>query len=100
MIGATHDDVAQPLARISAKVIFVGRLPWRPVLRQYQSSRSAVAKAAAITLHCRSVSGSKVAAPPERESVVGIDPAIGVHTARGGHALGVAGELAIARIAI
>jgi hypothetical protein len=50
-------------------------------------------------LHCRSVSGSIVTAPLERESVLGIDPAIGVSTARGGHALGVAGELAIARIA-
>jgi len=31
----------------------------------------------------------------ERESVAGIDPAMAVSTARGGHALGVAGELAI-----
>jgi hypothetical protein len=34
-----------------------------------------------------------------REGVLGIDPAIGESTARGGHALGVAGELAIAGIA-
>ena len=54
---------------------------------------------AAKMLHCRSVSGSIVAASLEHESVVRIDPAIGVGTARGGHALGVAGELAIARIA-
>ena len=31
----------------------------------------------------------------ERESVAGIDPAMAVSTTRGGHALGVAGELAI-----
>lgn len=51
-------------------------------------------------LHCRSVSGSVVAAPPERESVLGIDPAKGVGITRGSHALGVAGELAVARIAL
>jgi len=54
---------------------------------------------AAILPHCRSVSGPVVAAPLESERVLGIDAAIGVSTARGGHALGVAGELAIARIA-
>jgi hypothetical protein len=39
------------------------------------------------------------AAPLSRERVLGIDPTIGIGTARGGHALGVAGELAIAGIA-
>ena len=53
----------------------------------------------AILLHCRSVSVPIGAAPLARERVLGIDPAIGVSTARGGHALGVAGELAIAGIA-
>lgn len=38
-------------------------------------------------------------APLSRERVLGIDPTIGISTARGGHALGVAGELAIAGIA-
>jgi hypothetical protein len=54
---------------------------------------------AAILPHCRSVSGPIVAAPLESERVLGIDAAIGISTARGGHALGVAGELAIAGIA-
>ena len=45
------------------------------------------------------VSGPVVAAPLESERVLGIDPAIGISTARGGRALGVAGELAIAGIA-
>ena len=48
-------------------------------------------------LRCRSVSGPIVAAPLARERVLGIDPATGVSTTRRGHALGVAGELAIAR---
>ncbi len=52
-----------------------------------------------ILLHCHSVSVPIGAAPLARERVLGIDPAIGVSTARGGHALGVAGELAIAGIA-
>ena len=47
-----------------------------------------------------SVSGSIVAAPLAGERVVGIDPAIGESAARRGHALGVAGILAIAGIAI
>jgi hypothetical protein len=38
-------------------------------------------------------------APLARKRVLGIDPAIGIRTARGRHALGVAGELAIAGIA-
>ena len=50
-------------------------------------------------LRCRSVSASIIATPLARESIAGIDPATGVSTARGSHALGVAGELAIARIA-
>jgi hypothetical protein len=47
----------------------------------------------------RSVSSPIVAAPLVREQVLGINPAIGSSTARGGHALGVAGELAVAGIA-
>ena len=43
-------------------------------------------------LHCRSVSAPIGAVPLVREQVLGIDPAIGISTARGGHALGVAGE--------
>jgi hypothetical protein len=54
---------------------------------------------AAILLHCRSVSIPIGTASLARERVLGIDPAIRVSTTRGGHALGVAGELAIARIA-
>src|SRR6266850_4395742 len=50
-------------------------------------------------LAAASVSVPIGAAPLARERVLGIDPAIGVSTARGGHALGVAGELAIAGIA-
>ena len=50
-------------------------------------------------LAAASVSVPIGAAPLAREGVLGIDPAIGVSTARGGHALGVAGELAIAGIA-
>jgi hypothetical protein len=50
-------------------------------------------------LHCRSVSAPIGAVPLVREQVLGIDPAIGSSTARGGHALGVAGEQAIAGIA-
>jgi hypothetical protein len=38
-------------------------------------------------------------APLARKRVLGVDPAIGIRTARGRHALGVAGELAIAGIA-
>jgi len=53
----------------------------------------------AILLHCHSVSVPIGAALLARERVPGIDPAIGGGTARGGHALGVAGELAIAGIA-
>src|SRR5216683_3385869 len=53
----------------------------------------------AILFHCHSVSVPIGAALLVREGVLGIDPAIGVSTARGGHALGVAGELAIAGIA-
>ena len=49
--------------------------------------------------HCRSVSVAIGAAPLARGRILGIDPAIGVSIARGGHALGVAGELAIAGIA-
>src|SRR5271166_1473683 len=54
---------------------------------------------AAISLYCRSVSVPIGAAPLARERVLGIDPAIGDSAARGRHALGVAGELAIAGIA-
>src|SRR5712672_2599252 len=50
-------------------------------------------------LAAASVSVPIGAAPLAREGVLGIDPAIGFSTARGGHALGVAGELAIAGIA-
>jgi hypothetical protein len=53
----------------------------------------------AILLHCHSVSVPIGAALLARNRVLGIDPAIGVSTARGGRALGVAGELAIAGIA-
>jgi hypothetical protein len=53
----------------------------------------------AILLHCHSVSVPIGAALLARERVPGIDPAIGGGTTRGGHALGVAGELAIAGIA-
>jgi hypothetical protein len=53
----------------------------------------------AILLHCHSVSVPIGAAPLARKRVLGIDPAIGVSTARGSHALGVIGELAIAGIA-
>jgi hypothetical protein len=38
-------------------------------------------------------------APLARKRILGIDPAIGISTARGRHALGVAGELAIAGMA-
>src|SRR5262249_52759204 len=48
----------------------------------------------------RSVLGSIVAAPLARGPVPGIDPAISVLSARAGHALVVAGILAIARITI
>src|SRR3979490_1980649 len=50
-------------------------------------------------LHCHSVLVPIGAALLARERVPGIDPAIGGGTTRGGHALGVAGELAIAGIA-
>jgi hypothetical protein len=50
-------------------------------------------------LAAASVSVPIGAAPLARKRVLGIDPAIGESTARGGHALGVAGELAIAGIA-
>ena len=50
-------------------------------------------------LYSRSISVPIDAAPLARERVLGINPAIGVSTTRGGHALGVVGELAIARIA-
>ena len=54
---------------------------------------------AAKLLHCLSVSVPISVAPLAREQVLGIDPATRASTARGGHALGVAGELAIAGIA-
>ena len=57
---------------------------------------SALAGAA---LHCHSVSASIGAVPLVREQILGIDPATVVSTARGGHALGVAGEHAVAGIA-
>src|SRR5712675_776412 len=53
----------------------------------------------AILFYCHSVSVPIGVVLLAREGVLGIDPAIGVSTARGGHALGVAGELAIAWIA-
>jgi len=46
-----------------------------------------------------SVSVAMRTAPLARKRVLGIDPAIGIGTARGRHALGVARELAIAGIA-
>jgi len=75
-----------------------GQLIHGPSLLKH-GGRSITPLLAALLLHCRLVSVSIVTAPLERERVLGIDPAIGVSTARRGHALGVAGELAIARIA-
>jgi len=46
-----------------------------------------------------SVSAAMGTVPLARKRVLGIDPAIGIRTARGRHALGVARELAIAGIA-
>ena len=50
-------------------------------------------------LRCHSVSAPIGAVPLVREQILGIDPADVVSSARGGHALGVAGEHAIAGIA-
>ena len=75
-----------------------GQLIHGPSLLKH-GGRSITPLLAALLLHCRLVSVSIVTAPLERERVLGIDPAIGVSTARRGHALGVAGELAIAGIA-
>jgi len=74
--------------------------------RAEQEQKRPASVAACCSIHAASnnaslplISGSIIAAPLERESVARIDPAIGVGTARSGHALGVAGELAVARIA-
>ncbi len=67
--------------------------------RTYGSVRGALSNERPYRDHSHSVSVPIGAAPLARERVLGIDPAIGVSTARGGHALGVAGELAIAGIA-
>ena len=73
-----------------------------PVVRRPLRSRCSLASSAvtgAISLHGRSVSAPIGAVPLGREQVLGIDSASGARTARGGHALGVAGKQAIAGIA-
>ena len=87
---------AKPFVRHAVSATRDARRRRRRHVHERQRAPSALAGAA---LHCHSVSASIGAVPMVREQILGIDPATVVSTARGGHALGVAGEHAVAGIA-